>query len=197
MAAPSEDPSSQRILDAAEVALRRYGAEKTNVVDIARALEMSHGNIYRHFPSKKALLEAVAVRWLDAVTTPMGRIAGDRSLSASERLTRWFDFLRTAKRKKALDDPELFRVHYNIVISAPEVLNDHLSTLLSQLGNILSDGIASGEFRKDLDLAVTARALLHATSPFHHPLFLMQPPLPVEGEAQAVMKLVLAGLKAI
>ena len=48
-----------RILDAAEEMLRRHGVQKTNVVDVARALGMSHGNIYRHFPSKQALLDAV------------------------------------------------------------------------------------------------------------------------------------------
>jgi AcrR family transcriptional regulator len=63
--------SVDRILAAAEAVLRRHGVEKTNVVDIARALGISHTNIYRHFPSKKALLDAVAVRWLDAVTSPL------------------------------------------------------------------------------------------------------------------------------
>ena len=44
-----------RILDAAEEVLRRYGPQKTTVVDVARALDVSHGTIYRHYPSKQAL----------------------------------------------------------------------------------------------------------------------------------------------
>ena len=48
--AMSEEPAlPERILDAAEAVLRRHGTEKANVVDIARSLDMSHGNIYRHF----------------------------------------------------------------------------------------------------------------------------------------------------
>jgi AcrR family transcriptional regulator len=43
------------ILSAAEEVLRRYGPAKTNVVDVARALNVSHGTVYRHFPSKAAL----------------------------------------------------------------------------------------------------------------------------------------------
>ena len=50
---------------AAEDVLRRHGPAKANVVDIARALGVSHGTVYRHFPSKQALREAVTRRWLD------------------------------------------------------------------------------------------------------------------------------------
>lgn len=43
--------------------LRRFGPQKANLVDVARALEVSHGTIYRHFASKAALRDAVAQRW--------------------------------------------------------------------------------------------------------------------------------------
>lgn len=104
----------QRILDAAEAVLRRHGVEKANVVDIARSLGMSHGNIYRHYPSKKAILDAVAARWMQKVMVPLTAIADDRKKSAPERLALWFDTLREAKRRKVLDDPELFRVYHGI-----------------------------------------------------------------------------------
>ena len=70
-------PPVDRILAAAEVVLRRHGVEKTNVVDVARALGISHTSIYRHFPSKKALLDAVAAHWLNVVTSPLKVIAKD------------------------------------------------------------------------------------------------------------------------
>ena len=55
--------TSDQILVAAEDVLRRYGPEKANVVDVARALGVSHGSVYRHFPSKAALRGAVTDRW--------------------------------------------------------------------------------------------------------------------------------------
>lgn len=51
--------SRKDILDAAEKTLRRYGPKKTSVTDVAKELNMSHGSIYRHFPNKSALKEAV------------------------------------------------------------------------------------------------------------------------------------------
>jgi AcrR family transcriptional regulator len=190
-----ETPLPQRILDATEAALRRFGVEKTNVVDIARALDMSHGNIYRHFPSKKALLDAVAERWLHALMPPLEAIVADTSRPAAERLTSWFHTLREAKRRKVLTDPEVFRMYHDIAVQAHELVAQHVGALLSQVEVIIAAGIASGEFPAKVNAAAAARACLQAMSPFHHPALMMQSP-PVEADARAVLDLLLAGLRA-
>lgn len=191
-----EVPLSQRILDAAEAILRRHGVEKTNVVDVARALGMSHGNIYRHFPSKKALVDAVAVRWLNRLMDPLIAIAADHERPASERLAAWFDALRIAKRKKVRDDPELFRVYQRVVETMREMVGEHIEALLGQVAGIIADGVAAGEFPATLDPKTAARAFLYASSAFHHPALLVLEPLPTEAEAHAVIGLLLAGLRA-
>ena len=193
---PKEAPLSQRILDAAEAALRRYGVEKTNVVDIARALDMSHGNIYRYFPSKQALINAVAIRWLNAVTSPLKAIADDVSRPASERLAAWFDTLRIIKRRKVHDDPELFRVHHEVAMQSPEAVAEHVGALVGQIEGIIVEGVAAGEFSRGLDTPVAAQAFLHATLPFHHPTMLMREPRLTDANAQAVLALLVAGLRA-
>src|SRR4051794_36013352 len=65
----------ERILEVTEDVLRRYGLAKATVVDVARALDVSHGSVYRHFPSKASLREAVAKRWLDRLSAPLFKIA--------------------------------------------------------------------------------------------------------------------------
>ncbi len=62
----------ERILTAAEELLRRHGPAKTTVADVARALGMSHANVYRHFASKAELRDVVAERWLHSVTRAAG-----------------------------------------------------------------------------------------------------------------------------
>lgn len=193
---PGVVPLSHRILDAAEVVLRRHGVEKTNVVDIARSLGMSHGNIYRHFPSKQALLDAVAVRWLHKVSDPLEAITNDRACPAAERLQVWFDTLREAKRHKVRDDPELFHVYHNTVMAMREVVDEHIALLSGQVERIIADGIAAGEFAGGREPAVLARAFQQATLAFHHPALVMQDPAPTDAEARAVFGLLLAGLRA-
>ena len=61
----------ERILAAAEDAAAAAWPAKTTVADVARALGMSHANVYRHFASKAELRDVVAERWLHAVTDPL------------------------------------------------------------------------------------------------------------------------------
>ena len=60
----------ERILEAAEGVLRRFGPAKTTVVDVARVLGVSHGSIYRHlcFSDRPAPGESCRASW-DCMTT--------------------------------------------------------------------------------------------------------------------------------
>jgi len=86
----------ERILEVTEDVLRRYGLAKATVVDVARALDVSHGSVYRHFPSKASLREAVAKRWLDRASAPLEKIA-QADAPAPAKLERWLRALFTAK----------------------------------------------------------------------------------------------------
>src|SRR3954449_2934613 len=95
----------EEILEAAEEALRRCGPGKATVVDVARALGVSHGSVYRHFPSKAALRDAVVAQWLHRVSAPLRAIADEHDAPAPERLHRWLRALIEAKRSRAQADP--------------------------------------------------------------------------------------------
>src|SRR5271167_3586380 len=97
----------ERILEVTEDVLRRFGLAKATVVDVARALDVSHGSVYRHFPSKASLRQAVAKRWLDRVSAPLRQIT-DSTEPAPARLERWLRTLCLAKQKKVSEDPEMF-----------------------------------------------------------------------------------------
>src|SRR4051812_40844340 len=91
--------TSERILEVTEDVLRRFGLVKATVVDVARALDDSHGRVYRHCPSKAALREAVAKRWLARVNAPLEKIA-EGSGPAPARLERWLRTMISIKHKK-------------------------------------------------------------------------------------------------
>jgi AcrR family transcriptional regulator len=183
----------ERILVAAEGVLRRYGPAKANVVDVARALGVSHGSVYRHFPSKAALRDAVTGRWLVQISGPLEAVANRRG-AAPARLRRWLDLLVESKRSKALVEPELFATYVELTKESREVVKAHVHTLVRQLAQIVADGVAAGEF-ETADPAGAARAVFDATARFHNPAHAPEWSEPEIGAAyEGVRALVLSGL---
>lgn len=185
----------ERILEAAEEVLRRFGPAKATVVDVARALGVSHGSVYRHFPSKAALRDAVTERWLARVSAPLASIAAEDS-PAPSRLRRWLEALIASKRRKVLDDPELFATYIALTAEARDVVGEHVGTLTGQLARIVADGVARGELTV-ADPAAAARAVFDATARFHNPVHASEWSDPgIVAAFEGVLSLVLAGLGA-
>ena len=159
--------TSEAILDAAEQVLRRFGPAKTTVVDVARALEVSHGTVYRHFASKTALRDAVTERWLDRLSAPLETVVTRRG-KAENRLRAWLELLAATKQGMAREDPELFATFHALTSESREVVADHLTRLSGQLSEIVASGVESGEFTR-CDVERTGWAILQATARFHHP----------------------------
>jgi AcrR family transcriptional regulator len=185
--------TSEQILEAAQEVLRRFGPAKATVVDVARALGVSHGSVYRHFPSKAALREAVTRRWLNRAHAPVTQAAAMPG-PAPDRLRHWLTTLFDAKRHKALDDPELFATYSALVNETSGVVAEHIAHLVDEIAGILRDGIAAGEFAP-ADVPLTARAVFDATARFHDPVNAADWSLPgIEDAFEAVCTLVLNGL---
>jgi len=157
----------ERILEVTEDVLRRYGLAKATVVDVARALDVSHGSVYRHFPSKASLREAVAKRWLERIDGPLRQIAEDKG-PAPARLDAWLRMLFATKRERVCDDPEMFQTYLTLAREACATVRCHKDGLIDQMATILSDGVKQGVFHVT-DPKATARAIFDATSRYHHP----------------------------
>lgn len=192
---PVASLTPERILDTAEEVLRRFGPQKTTVVDVARVLGVSHGSVYRHFASKAALRDAVVERWLARVAEPLGVwVLADGP--ALERLRGWIGALAEAKRRKVLDDPELFATYQALAVEAREVVAAHVDHLTDDVRRILEDGVVRGEVAVD-DSAAVARAVLNGTARFHHPAFAGEwAAADVEAQLDDVWAIVARGLRS-
>ncbi|WNV85930.1 TetR family transcriptional regulator [Umezawaea sp. Da 62-37] len=186
---------AETILTTTEDVLRRHGLAKATVLDVARALGVSHGSVYRHFPSKAALREAVTRRWLGRARAVLATIAAGHD-PAPERLNRWLTAAFEGKRAKALDDPELFETYRALAVEHTGVTEEHVTELLAQLRAVVEAGIASGDFAPTPP-DVAARAVFDAVARFQHPLFAAEWAAPgVQAEFDAVRALVVRGLLA-
>lgn len=166
---PSASPlTAEHILAAAEEMVRRHGPDKATVVDVAQALGVSHGNIYRFFPTKAALREAVVELWLGRTVAAQAALSPDGT--ALERLRAWFWAFFALKQAQRAADPQLFEAFRQLSSETRSTVVAYKEQLIGQIAGHIARGIASGELVPG-DPVETAQALLSALIKFHHPAF--------------------------
>jgi AcrR family transcriptional regulator len=172
MASPEVPLTRDRIVATAEDVLRRFGPEKATVVDVARALGVSHAAVYRHVKTKAELRDLVVQRWVDEVMPPIRALVA-RPGPAPKRLRQLFDTLIAAKRRKATADPELFTAYRWLSAETRSVAAAHVDELVRLGAEIIRSGIEDRTFRQ-VDPLAASQAILFATSRFHHPAHAME-----------------------
>jgi len=156
-----------RILATAEDVIRKFGPAKATVVDVARSLGVSHAAVYRHVATKAELRDLVVGRWVEETMTPLRAIAASAG-PAPQRLRRLIDTLVAIKRRRAADDPELFAAYRTLAADAQSVVTAHVDELVALAALVIRSGVTEGAFRT-VDPVAAGRAVLLATSKFHHP----------------------------
>ncbi len=161
-AATGADPAKRKkLLLAATRTFGRRGFHEARIAEIAAAAGVAEGTVYLYFKNKEHLLEVVFDDTMDEVLARGREIAGS-ALAASDRLIGLVDlhisFLASNRHLASVFQIELRR-------SARLVERFSRSKLVEYfrlLDGILREGIASGEFRDDLDPRIAVRVLFGA-----------------------------------
>ncbi len=145
--AKSPQPGSPelRILEIAAAHVRLRGLRRTTIVAIADEAGMSHANVYRYFPSKQALLEAVTERWLKPLEAGIREIS-DGPDPAYDKLERIVGAVQSAYREKLETDPDIFSVLAVAFEQGASLARRHRNRLQGELQRTIEEGISSGVF---------------------------------------------------
>lgn len=188
---------AEMIMLATEDMLRKHGPSKATVVDVARALGVSHAAVYRHFPSKVALREAVARRWLNRNLDALSGLASNPDSPPPERLRSWLTTLFEMKRHGAATEPDLWATVGVLAKENSVVITEHVAAMIGQLETIIAAGVAAGDFAFPGGAPAAARTVFDATALFHAPAYAADWQRPGRAEAlDALCTLVLNGLRA-
>jgi AcrR family transcriptional regulator len=168
----SETDTRERILVVAERLFRQIGYQKTTVADIAKELRMSPANVYRFFDSKKAIHEGVARGLMGGVEVEAQRIARSEGPAAA-RMRQMMKTINRMNTERYVDDSKL---HEMVEIAMQEdwqVCVTHMETIGHTIGEVIAQGVATGEFEVD-DLEVAALCAGTAMMRFFHPQMIAQ-----------------------
>jgi AcrR family transcriptional regulator len=139
------EPAEMRLLSVAADHLRRSGARAVTLVGIAEAAGMTHANVYRYFPSKAALIDAVAGRWLKDLEALVAEIA-DAPDPADDKLERLIQALARAHRDLLAEDRHLFDVYCDAAETSRALIRKHRTRLRQLIERVIDEGVATGKF---------------------------------------------------
>jgi AcrR family transcriptional regulator len=147
----------ERLLSAAMAAFTEHGADDASLEEIARRAGVGIGTLYRHFPTRQALLEAVYRDQVDALRTRAGELVG--SDTPGEALAAWLRALAAfSSTKHSLTSALLATLGKNsdLLSSCSTVICDAADTLLKRAQQ-------AGVVRADADARDLIR-LVHAVN---------------------------------
>jgi AcrR family transcriptional regulator len=161
-----------RILETAEPLFRRLGYAKTAVADIADALAMSSANVYRFFPSKNAIVEAICQRCLSGLEEKAWAAARGRG-PAARRLERLFLEILAYHKENLLVEQQLNDIILIAIELSWDAVREHKKVIHTVVEVLLRDGIAAGEF-ESVDPKKTATHIMQFMASYCHPMLLSQ-----------------------
>jgi AcrR family transcriptional regulator len=143
----------RRILDVAKEAFTRSGAN-TSLDDIAKQAGVGPGTLYRHFPARDALLEAVYRSEVEKLAAAEKQFA--KVLPPLEALRAWMLLFVDYIAAKQIIAPAL----NTLVGGHSKVFEASYSLIWDAIRALVKRAIKSGDIRPDLDPIDLLRALI-------------------------------------
>jgi AcrR family transcriptional regulator len=142
-----------RVLEAAKEAFTRSGAD-ASLDDIAKQAGVGAGTLYRHFPSRDELLEAVYRTEVEKLAAAEQKFA--ETMPPIEALRAWMFFFFDYIATKKIIAPAL-----NTMVGGPsQVFEASHGQIWDAIRALVKRAIKSGDMRKDLDPIDLLRALI-------------------------------------
>jgi AcrR family transcriptional regulator len=143
----------QLLIDAAKAGFSGVGLD-VSLEEIARRAGVGIGTLYRHFPTREAVVEAVYRREVEQLAEAVPQLL--ETSPAGEALHKWMHLFVDYIATKRIIAPSLAAAaahRSTLRTSSTELITSAISTLVRR-------AIASGDVRKDIDPSDLLRALV-------------------------------------
>ena len=143
----------ERILEVAKEAFTRYGAN-ASLDDIAKETGVGAGTLYRHFPTRDALIEAVYRTEVEKLAAAERKFA--QTMAPIEALRAWMLLFIDYIAAKHIIAPAL----NTFVGGASKLYEGSRAKIQGAIETLVKRAIKSGDIRKDLEPFDLLRALI-------------------------------------
>jgi AcrR family transcriptional regulator len=191
----SKDAIRDKIIEAAKCRFSHFGYGKTTMAEVAGDCEMSPGNLYRFFPGKLDIAEAIATEDYEKHLTHLRKLAVAPGKDARARLRDLlFEELRRTYHKLE-KDPRALEMAQVIAHERPQFANWMLSREREIMVEMMDEAERRGEILPAGDKQEMAEMIQAATMKFRYPQLWSKLTLPkLERELDGVLRLIIDGL---
>jgi AcrR family transcriptional regulator len=191
----SKDAARDKIIYAAKCRFSHFGYGKTTMAEVAGDCEMSAGNLYRFFPGKLDIAEAIATEDYENHLSHLRKIALLPGKNGPERLRELlFEELRRTYHKLE-KDPRALEMAQVISRERPQFANWMLANERKIIVELMEESERRGEYVPPGDKQEIAEMIQSATMKFRYPQLWSKLTLPkLERELDGVLKLLIEGL---
>jgi AcrR family transcriptional regulator len=142
----------ERILEVAKQVFTRRGAD-ASMDEIAKRAKIGPGTLYRHFPTRDNLLEAVYITEVEKLAAAQKRLSAE--LPPIEALRAWLLVFIDYIAAKKIIVPAL-----NAMAGGPSRVFEQSNQVMADAANALAGrAVSSGDLRPDVDLRDFMRAI--------------------------------------
>jgi AcrR family transcriptional regulator len=143
----------ERILEVGKTAFTRQGAN-ASLEEIAKQAGVGTGTLYRHFPTRDALIEGVYRNEVEKLAAAAARFA--ETMSPLEALRAWMLLLVDYIAAKHIIAPAL-----NTIAGGPSRLHEGSGSMIHRaIDELVKRAKKSGDLRRDLDASDLLLALI-------------------------------------
>lgn len=189
-----KDSVRGKIVEAAKKRFSHFGYGKTTMAEVAADCAMSPGNLYRFFPGKLDIAEAIATEDYELHLEAVRKLAVAPGKDARGRL---HDFLLEELRRtyhKLEKDPRAYEMASVIAHERPQFANWMLANERKILVELFEEAERRNEFHWE-DKEFVAEMIQSATMKFRYPQLWSKLTLPaLERELEGVLKLLTNGV---
>lgn len=156
-----------RIVEVSRKLFLRSGYSRVTTDEISRELGISKATLYRHFPSKRDVLEATVDRMMEGILAGVDSIIRDENKDFLEKLAALLGFLGgqisqaggVFARDIRRGAPDLWK----------RIESFRREKILFNFRGLIADGVRRGVFRKDVDQELLLQIYLTLVQEFVNP----------------------------
>ena len=194
MARTASEDVRNRILEAAQERLWRYGFKKTTIDEIAADAGVGKGTVYLHFESKEDICLAIIAEYKQDSLTQAQHIARDTSKDVTQRLTEMLALPILIANRRCQETPATQEMVVAVRPHFQNRMRPYIEHEYALIAEVLEEGNRRGVFDgpDTMQAARTLKCITHGLLP-PYPFVGTLPE--IEAEIGRVVELAIRGLR--